>query len=93
MMQHGEAVAEIHAAVGERHGAEGRFVEAHVGLSGEFVARDRQSLHTCIHTIEMTDARRHKRGRAAAAAAGIEADGVVREALPGKNRKVLLEQP
>ena len=43
--------------------------------------------------MQMADARRHQEGPAPAAASGIEAGGVARQALPGKHSKIFAEHP
>jgi hypothetical protein len=68
------------------------FVKTYIGLAGEFLLRDRQSLGTRIRTLQVTNPPRHPRGPPAAAATGIETDGSLRKALPREARKILLEQ-
>ena len=50
--------------------------------------RDGQRVRAGIDAVQAADARRDQRGPTPAAAAGIEADGIARQAVPGEDRKI-----
>jgi hypothetical protein len=91
VMQHAEAVAEIHAVIGEGQRIDRCLVDRHVGKSGEALARDGKRRRRGIDAVEMPDAPGHQRRPTAAAAAGIEAGGMGRQDLPGENSEILAE--
>src|SRR5262245_40261651 len=91
MVEQAKAVTEIHAVVGQRHGIERRRVEVHVAQARKALLRDAQRAIAGIDTVEAADARRDQRGPTPAAAARVEADGIARQTVPGKEREILAE--
>src|SRR5262245_50366241 len=91
MVEHAEAVTEIHAVVGQRHGIERRRVEVHVAQARKALLRDAQRAIAGIDAVEAADARRDQRGPTPASAARVEADGIARQTVPGKEREILTE--
>src|SRR5215467_7642622 len=76
------------AVVGQRHGIERRRVEVHVAQARKALLRDAQRASAGVDAVEAADARRYQRGPTPAAAAGVEADGIARQTVPGKEREI-----
>src|SRR5438093_2629836 len=93
MVEDTEAVAEIHAVVGQRHAFQKSRVEAHVGKTREAFLRNRQCLGAGIDAMEPTYARRDEASPTPASTAGIETHGVAGQAVPGKGREIFREHP
>jgi len=93
MVEDTEAVAEIHAVVGQRHGLEGSRVEAHVGETSEALLRNGQRVGACVDAMDPADAPRDQRSPPPTPAAGIEAHGIARQTVPRKDREVLRKHP
>ena len=91
MVNNAEAVTEIHAVVRQRHGIERRRVKVHVAQARKAFLRDAQRADAGVDAVEAADARRDLCGPTPAAAAGVEADGVARQAVPGEERELFAE--
>src|SRR5258708_22714831 len=85
MVEHAEAVSEIHTVVGQRHGVERRRVKLHVAQARKAFLRDAQRACACVDAVEASDARRDQRGPPPPAAPRAEADGVARPTAPGES--------
>src|SRR5262245_5776068 len=91
MVEDAEAVTEVHAVVGQRHGIERRRVELHVAQARKALLRDAQRGGAGVDAVEAADARRDQCGPTSAAAAGVEADGIARQTVPGEEGKIFAE--
>src|SRR5262249_7331787 len=91
MVEDAEAVTEIHAVVGQRHGIERRRAKLHVAQARKALLRDAQRGGAGVDAVEAADARRDQCGPTSAAAAGVEADGIARETVPGEEGKIFPE--
>src|SRR5258708_19436574 len=87
MVEHAEAVTEIHTVVGQRHGVERRRVKLHVAQARKAFLRDAQRARAGVDAVEAADARRDQCGPPPAAAARVEADRVARQTVPGEERE------
>jgi hypothetical protein len=93
VVKHPQGIAEIHAGIGERHRLERGLMKAAMGKTGQAPACHRKRHARGVNAMQAADARRHQRGPAPAAAAGVETHRVAGQILPGKDSEIFREHP